>query len=548
MSMNNNILKTRKNSSHCRFCTDQTLYGLPFNNSMKKINIALFIIILLLSACAFHTEAFAGDKTGIDSKEELNMKGRRVGVGEGSASMLIAERELPNADIVYLDSVSGYEAVSQGKLDAFVFERMQMQLAIDSGLKGVKLLDENMDETIHIAYGISPKCAIPDFEGRLNEFIAFIKGNGTFDDMVDRWIVNNSEDMPNIDLPANPEYHLVVGTTGVVPPYSYYRGSELSGFDIEAAYRFASWLDADLEFKVYDYSGIIPAAAVGDVDCIMANLNITPERAEALIFSDSIFDQEVGILVRAADSRNEAPGFLHRLKAGFEKTFMREDRWSLFAKGILVTLLITVMSIVLGTVLGFILLMLSREGGYVINRLIGFCSGLILGLPVVVLLMVLYYIIFERIALSGIIVSIIGFTLTFGFTVYGLLKLGVSAIDTGQYEAAYALGHSRTQTFFRVILPQALPLVMDSYKGEITGLIKATAIVGYIAVQDLTKVGDIIRSRTYEAFFPLIAISLIYFMLEWMFRIAVNKLQKELDPREKTWKGLLRGVKINDQG
>ena len=104
----------------------------------------------------------------------------------------------------------------------------------------------------------------------------------------------------------------------------------------------------------------------------------------------------------------------------------------------------------------------------------------------------------------------VSFTLTFGATVFGLLRMGVGAVDKGQYEAACALGYSDRSTFFKIILPQALPHVLPAYKGEIVGLIKATAVVGYIAVQDLTKMGDLVRSRTYEAFFPLIAVTVIF--------------------------------------
>ncbi len=518
---------------------------------MRKIKIILALAMILSGIIG--ASAFAGSKDIIEFKAQLNDKSMNVGVGEGSASMLIVEKELPEANMVYLDGVSAYEAVAQGKLDAYVYERAQMQLAIDSGLKGVRLLDENMDESLHIAVGISPKCEIDDFENRLNKFITIIQSDGTLDDMYDRWIVKNDETMPDIDIPEDPKYHLIVGTTGIVPPYSYYKGTDLSGLDIELAYRFAAWLDADLEFKIYDYSGIIPAAATGDVDCIMANLNVTPERAQALKFSIDLFDQKIGIMVRDDGSINSntqdnaTTGFFNNLKTGFEKTFIRENRWSLFFKGILVTIIITLLSILLGTALGFGIFMMCKDGNVIANRITNIYSKLVLGMPMVVLLMILYYIIFANFSISGMLVSIIGFTLTFGASVYGLLQLGVSAIDVGQYEAAYALGHNRNQTFFRIILPQALPLIMDSYKGEIIGLIKATAIVGYIAVQDLTKVGDIVRSRTYEAFFPLIAVAIIYFGLEWLFLFIIKRLALWQDPKNKKQSKLMKGVIIHDQ-
>ena len=160
--------------------------------------------------------------------------------------------------------------------------------------------------------------------------------------------------------------------------------------------------------------------------------------------------------------------------------------------------------------------------------------------------MILYYIIFGSVSINGIAVSVIGFTLTFGAAVFGLLKMGVGAVDHGQYEAACALGYSNRRTFFRIILPQALPHVLSAYKGEIVGLIKATAIVGYIAVQDLTKMGDIVRSRTYEAFFPLIAITVIYFVLEGLIGFLVSRIGVNINPKRRRPADILKGVKTDD--
>ena len=266
---------------------------------LKRITAAV-VTSAALAACvlAWPGSCTAADET-ITSREQLNRPGMKIGVGTGSASAEIAENEFTNAEIVYFtDNVSAYEAVAQGKADGYVFERSQMQLALDSGLRGVHLLDENMDEDIRVAVGISPVSRIPDLKGKLNSFIAELKADGTLDEMYDRWVFQRSETMPEISPAENPEYSLTVATSGVVPPFSYYTGQNLNGFDIEMANRFASWLGAEVTFRVYDYDAIIPAAVTGDVDCIMANLNITPEREEALPFSDVLYTAEIGILVR----------------------------------------------------------------------------------------------------------------------------------------------------------------------------------------------------------------------------------------------------------
>lgn len=160
-----------------------------------------------------------------------------------------------------------------------------------------------------------------------------------------------------------------------------------------------------------------------------------------------------------------------------------------------------------------------------------------------VLLMILYYIVFGSLAISGSIVAVIGFTLVFGASVFSVIRSGVGAVDRGQTEAAYALGYTDRKAFFRMILPQALPHFFPAYKGEITSLIKATAVVGYVAVQDLTKIADIIRSRTYDAFFPLIAVAIIYFILAAILTAVVNHLSAFIDPRRRKAEDILKGVK-----
>ncbi|MCR5088313.1 MAG: ABC transporter substrate-binding protein/permease, partial [Oscillospiraceae bacterium] len=279
-----------------------------------------------------------------------------------------------------------------------------------------------------------------------------------------------------------------------------------------------------------------------------SGIAITPERAETVLFSAPNYSggTVVGVLKASSDSESVEKGIWGNVKESFYKTFLRENRWKLFVYGVGNTLLITLLTIFFGTLLGFGVFMLCRRGSVVPNLITRFFLALVQGMPMVVLLMILYYIVFGSLTISGIAVAVIGFTLTFGAAVFGMLKMGVGTVDRGQNEAAAALGYSDIQAFFKVILPQALPHVMPAYKGEIVGLIKSTAIVGYIAVQDLTKMGDIVRSRTYEAFFPLIAVTVIYFALEALLGSLVSRVEINLNPRRRKPETILKGVKIDD--
>ena len=293
------------------------------------------------------------------------------------------------------------------------------------------------------------------------------------------------------------------------------------------------------------FEGMLAAVQTGKVDFAISGIAITEERKESVLFSDPYYTGGTLMAVLRAGKAEET-GFWAGIRSSFQKTFLREERWRLFASGVVTTLVITLLSIILGTALGFAVFMICRNGNPAANLITHFCLWLVQGMPMVVLLMVLYYVIFGTVSISGILVAVIGFTFTFGSSVFGLLKMGVGAVDVGQYEAAWALGYSDRRTFFKIILPQALPHVLPAYRGGIVSLIKATAIVGYIAVQDLTKMGDIVRSRTYEAFFPLIAVTIIYFLLEELVGLIASRITISFNPKRRKAEQILKGVKIDD--
>jgi len=231
--------------------------------------------------------------------------------------------------------------------------------------------------------------------------------------------------------------------------------------------------------------------------------------------------------------------FVDKIKNSFERNFIEGKRYKLIIDGLLTTLLITILSIILGTALGFVVFMTTKKG----NKLVHICSWIVDGLPGVVLLMILYYVVFGKFNIGGEAVSIITFSLIFASSTYSLLTTSVGAIDKGQFEASYALGYKKNEAFFKMILPQALSIAWPGYKGSIISLIKSTAIVGYIAQQDLTKAGDMIRSSTFEAFFPLIVVAIIYFILAWILTGIVNIISKNMGPSIEKSKHFLKGVK-----
>ena len=226
------------------------------------------------------------------------------------------------------------------------------------------------------------------------------------------------------------------------------------------------------------------------------------------------------------------------LKVSFDRTFIRENRWKLVLSGLKITVIITLFSALAGTLLAFPVWLLRSAG----NKVAGFCGkifiSLMQGTPILVLLMVLYYLVFASANINAIVVAIISFSLNFAAYAGEMLRAGIDSVPKGQREAALALGFNRRQTFIKVVLPQALRQILPVYRGEFINMLKSTSIVGFIAIQDLTKVSDIIRSRTYEAFFPLIATALIYFATAWILASFLIWLDRSLDPAKRRCKKL----------
>ena len=234
--------------------------------------------------------------------------------------------------------------------------------------------------------------------------------------------------------------------------------------------------------------------------------------------------------------------FFTDIAQSFERNFIRENRWMLIVRGLGTTVLISVCAAVLGTIIGFGVCLLRRSGCRALAVIAKGYIRLLQGTPIMVLLMILYYLVFGSTSISGVLVSIIGFGLNFGAYVSEMMRTGIEAVDFGQVEAAKALGFSKTRTFAKITFPQAARHFLPVFKGEFISLVKMTSVVGYIAVQDLTKMSDIIRSRTYEAFFPLIVIAILYFLLAWVLTLALDRIQLRLDPKRRKRK--IKGVKV----
>ena len=217
--------------------------------------------------------------------------------------------------------------------------------------------------------------------------------------------------------------------------------------------------------------------------------------------------------------------------------FIKDDRYMYLIRGLGNTLLITIVAVVVGILLGFFLAYIrtthDRTGKWKIANIIAqLYITVIRGTPMVLQLLIVYFVIFASVNVPKIIVAFIAFGLNSGAYVAEIIRAGIMSIDKGQFEAGFSLGFSYTQTRLYFILPQAIKNVLPALGNEMIVLLKETSVAGYIAMDDLTRGADIIRSQTYSAFMPLLMAAAIYLFFVMIFDSLVKKLERSLKSSE----------------
>lgn len=215
---------------------------------------------------------------------------------------------------------------------------------------------------------------------------------------------------------------------------------------------------------------------------------------------------------------------------GFYRNVIHERRYMLILDGIKTTATISVWAILLGTLLGGLICRMRMARSAWLEVPARLFIAILRGTPLLVTLMIAFYVVFASVNVDPVWVAIVAFGANFAAYVSEIYRTGIEGVDHGQTEAGLALGFTRAQTFLHVVAPQALRRILPVYKGEVISLVKMTSIVGYIAVQDLTRAADIIRSRTFDAFFPLVMVAILYFLISWILLIALTALEHHLNP------------------
>lgn len=222
-----------------------------------------------------------------------------------------------------------------------------------------------------------------------------------------------------------------------------------------------------------------------------------------------------------------------KLVSEFTATFITEQRYLLFLNGLKTTLIVAFGAAAMGVVLGFVIAYIRTTHDHTsrLRLLNGLCKlylTVIRGTPTMIQLLIMYFIVFGSVKIDKVPVAILAFGINSGAYVAEIFRSGIMSIPPGQMEAARSLGLNYTQATWKVILPQAVKNVLPALGNEVIVLLKETSISGYIALQDLTKAGDIVRSRTYSPFFPYISVALMYLALVLVLEKLLNYMEGRL--------------------
>ena len=221
------------------------------------------------------------------------------------------------------------------------------------------------------------------------------------------------------------------------------------------------------------------------------------------------------------------------IRENIYNSFIYQDRYKYYLTGLGNTIIMAFFACLIGVILGLILSLVidyNEKTGklYLLSTFARMYIGIIRGTPALLQLMILYYIIFKSVNINIVVVGIISFGLNSGAYVSQIIRSGLISIPKGQEEASTMLGFNYFQTMKYVILPQALRNVLPSLGNEFITLLKETSVAGYIGILELTKASDIVASSTYDYFFPLLIVAIIYLILTLGLTKLLNLFERRL--------------------
>lgn len=468
---------------------------------------------------------------------QADLKDKRIGVLLGSAHDTYATKNYPQATILEYKTPSDVVlAVKTGKVDAALFDAEPLREIMRQD-PSLGLLGDNL---FAFDCGVGFSKGRPELRQQFNRFLADIRANGVYVDMVRRWMEQGATAMPELPAAAT-SGELVVGVSDVGTPFVMVKDNALVGFDVELAQRFAASLGRKAVFNNMEFGSLVASVATGKSDLIASAIYITDERRRQVDFSAPYYQMGTRVFALkehitayaapAAAAPTARPSFLSRTAESFRSNILLERRYLLIWDGLKTTVVISIAATLLGTLLGALVCFMRMSRRALLNVPAKVYIAILRGTPVLVVLMLVFYVVFASVDISPVLVAVIAFGMNFAAYVAEIFRTGIEGVDKGQTEAGLAMGFGKVATFWYIVLPQTARRILPVYKGEFISLVKMTSIVGYIAVQDLTKASDIIRARTFDAFFPLVMVAILYFLIAWVLIQALDYVERVTDPK-----------------
>lgn len=508
----------------------------------------LFLVMTLFTGCVKR-------ESQIISLKNLDVADKRIGVTLGTVHDTYAREHYTNAKIFQYQSVPDMiTALTSEKVDVVIIGDITLKEILKKNER-IGILEKNLYSN-PLGIGFNKENTV--LRNQFNEFLKEIKTNGIYDDMVLRWMKNSSYEMPKIENHGNNGLLKIGVATSIGLPYSGIENGKNTGFDIELSKRFAASIGKEIEPVDLIFSSILASLKTNKIEMAACSMMITAEREKQVSFSDPYYSTSACIIAmkkniengqpsnvgktddinkrnpatyRGNEEKQEELSFSKAISESFYNNIILEKRYLLIVDGLKLTILISIFASIAGTLIGGFVCYLRMSRRKILSMTARFYISILRGTPVLVLLMIIYYIVFASVNINPAVVAVFAFGLNFGAYVSEMFRTSIESIDKGQTEAGIAGGFTKMQTFIYIIMPQAVRNLLPVYKGEIISLIKMTSVVGYIAVQDLTKASDIIRSRTFDAFFPLLMAAVLYLIIAWLLTRALDFLEVSVDPK-----------------
>lgn len=497
---------------------------------MKIGRLALLLLTLSLgmlglAGCKEDTAALI--KTMSDAQHAC------VGVMTGTTSGPLVSQRLPEAKVLSFDNITdAFAALKSGQLDAVVIAYSTAILMRRTNPDFVVLDEKLSDEKNAIAV----RKGNDELLKAVDQIISDLKAEGVLAAMAKQWFKTDPGPYEEIDIAVpTTGTPLRIGVNATREPFSFVdKNGRIVGHDSDLARLIAQRLNRPIEFQDMKFMALIPALQAGKIDLISTGMFESEERKKFVNFTQPYYaNAQVMVVKGAAAPASGESTFWAGLQDSIESNLLAENRYLLLWDGLKTTLIISALSILFGTIVGGAVCFMRMARSPLLSVPARIFIAVLRGVPVVVLLMLIFYVVFASVNVSPVFVAVVAFGLNFAAYAAEIFRTGIESIERGQTEAGLSMGFSRIATFRLVIMPQMVRRILPVYKGEVISIVKMTSIVGYIAVMDLTKASDIIRARTFDAFFPLVLVAVLYFLISYLLIALMDWGERRTDPRRK---------------